>query len=283
MRAKSGYCTRHFKDRSAPIRGPTTDYDKRACIVEGCERLRSKGNYCHRHNRDINAPIRNKSDPPPSASVPSVKKSCKVDGCTRLVVKKGYCSRHFRDSEAPVKKDPPFSFNADERWDELFPQLEAFANKNGHARVPTSDRSSELARFVIHIRSVYRNKKVKTMKKDPDNGSDPTSVVPDLSQSTLLTPERMEALKNIGFEFQLWTVDATQWENRFQELMEHKKKSGSFHVTSKQNPTLSSWCKTQRQRYKNTMVRKCHATSSVWNFLQSSLGRAPLALFLLLG
>ena len=222
-------------------------------MVEGCERLRSKGNYCHRHNKDVNAPIRNPGSAP-AATTPPVKKMCKIDGCTRFVVKKGFCSRHARDSEAPVKKDPPFSFNADERWNELFPQLEAYAKKNGHARVPTSDRSSDLARFVIHIRSVYRNKKVKTMKKDPEGGDDMKSAVPDLSQSTLLTPERMEALRNIGFEFQLWTVDAMQWENRFQELMEHKKNHGTFHVTSKQNPTLSSWCKTQRQRYKNTMV-----------------------------
>jgi Helicase associated domain len=182
-----------------------------------------------------------------------VKKVCKISGCTRLVVKAGFCSRHFNNKDAPVKQEPPFSFNADARWDELFPQLEEFAKKNGHARVPTSDRSSDLARFVVHIRSVYRNKKAKTIKKDPD--ADPNNVVPDLTQSTLLTPERMDDLNSIGFEFQLWSVDSMQWENRFQELMQHKKDHGTFHVTSKQNPTLSSWCKTQRQRYKNTMVR----------------------------
>jgi len=34
----------------------------------------------------------------------------------------------------------------------------------------------------------------------------------------------------------------------------YRRKNGNFHVTNKQNATLSSWCKTQRQRYKNTMA-----------------------------
>mmetsp|Transcript_5939 Transcript_5939/g.14751 ORF Transcript_5939/g.14751 Transcript_5939/m.14751 type:complete len:643 (+) Transcript_5939:420-2348(+) len=77
---------------------------------------------------------------------------------------------------------------------------------------------------------------------------------PDLTKSKLLTPERMEALKTINFEFQLWTVEPSQWEQRFQELLAYRTEHGHFHVTNKQNATLSSWCKTQRQRYKNTMA-----------------------------
>lgn len=242
---------RHFKDKSAPIRGPPSDYERKFCVVEGCERLQSKGNHCHRHSKDPSAPIRNKSDAPLISDVP-VKKMCSIDGCTRLVVKGGCCSRHFNNKSAPVITTPPFSFNADARWDELFPQLEEYARTNGHCRVPTSDRSSDLARFVVHIRSVYRSQKAKTLKKDPD--ADPNNTPPDLSTSTLLTPERMEALNAIGFEFQMWTVDPMQWESRFQELMEYKREHGNFHVSIRQNATLSSWCKTQRQRYKNTMV-----------------------------
>jgi hypothetical protein len=46
----------------------------------------------------------------------------------------------------------------------------------------------------------------------------------------------------------------SQWETRFAELLAYKEKYGHYHVTSKENATLSSWSKTQRQRYKNTMA-----------------------------
>jgi hypothetical protein len=64
LRARGGYCLRHFKDKTATIRSGTTDYERRICDIKGCERLRSKGKYCHRHNNDATAPIRNKSDGP---------------------------------------------------------------------------------------------------------------------------------------------------------------------------------------------------------------------------
>ena len=64
-------------------------------------------------------------------------------------------------------------------------------------------------------------------------------VHPDLTKSKLLTPERMEALKTVNFEFQLWTVEPSQWEQRFQELLTYSRENGNFHVTNKQNATLS--------------------------------------------
>jgi hypothetical protein len=36
--------------------------------------------------------------------------------------------------------------------------------------------------------------------------------------------------------------------------LEYKQKHGNFNVPIRENATLSSWCKTQRQRYKNTMA-----------------------------
>lgn len=38
------------------------------------------------------------------------------------------------------------------------------------------------------------------------------------------------------------------------ELVDYKQKHGHFNVPLRENATLSSWCKTQRQRYKNTMA-----------------------------
>ncbi|KAL3920465.1 MAG: hypothetical protein SGILL_003251 [Bacillariaceae sp.] len=250
LRAKAGYCTRHFKDKDAPIRSGPADYERRYCTVEGCERLRSKGNYCHRHNQDIDAPIRNKGDHRASITT-EAKKECSIEKCDRLVVKGGYCSRHFKNPNAPVKETPAFSFDGVARWDELFPQLETFVKENGHARYPTT-RKTDLAKFVMHIRGVYRSKRNKAIQANPS--ADPSTVEPDLSNSPLLTPERMAALKQIGFEFQLWSVDAGQWETRFQELLEYKLQKGNFNVPVRENATLSSWCKTQRQRYKNTMA-----------------------------
>lgn len=276
LRAKSGYCLRHFKDRKAPIRSGPAEYERRICVIDGCERLRSKGDHCHRHHKDPNAPIRNKSDGPADR-----KKKCSIENCDRLQVKGGFCSRHFRNKSAPVLTTPAFSFDADARWDELFPQLQAFHKKNGHSRVPTSQKT-DLARFVVHIRCVYRTKKQKMLKADqntaaatqvtakpaettakasedvcepvPAANTAANTVHPDLTKSKLLTPERMEALKSVNFEFQLWTVEPSQWEQRFQELLAYRRENGNFHVTNKQNATLSSWCKTQRQRYKNTMA-----------------------------
>ncbi|VEU41046.1 unnamed protein product [Pseudo-nitzschia multistriata] len=272
LRAKSGYCLRHFKDKTAPIRSGTPEYERRICVIAGCERLRSKGEHCHRHHKDPSAPIRNKADKSTDR-----KKKCGIEHCNRLQVKGGFCSRHFRNRSAPVLTTPAFSFDADARWDELFPQLEAFYKKHGHSRVPTSQKT-DLARFVVHIRCVYRTKKQKMLREaqavvpatpqaSAANGeghggaSDKANKAasegeahPDLTKSKLLTPERMEALKTVNFEFQLWTVEPSQWEQRFQELLAYRTQNGHFHVTNKQNATLSSWCKTQRQRYKNTMA-----------------------------
>ena len=257
LRAKSGYCLRHFKDRKAPIRSGPAEYERRICLIEGCERLRSKGDHCHRHHKDPNAPIRNKSDGPADR-----KKRCSIENCDRLQVKGGFCSRHFRNRSAPVLTTPAFSFDADARWDELFPQLQAFYKKNGHSRVPTSQKT-DLARFVVHIRCVYRTKKQKMLKADQiaaaqaiatpvkqasveqqeDVSCEPVptnaALHPDLTKSKLLTPERMEALKTVNFEFQLWTVEPSQWEQRFQELLAYSRENGNFHVTNKQNATLS--------------------------------------------
>jgi hypothetical protein len=158
---------------------------------------------------------------------------------------------------------PAFSFDADARWDELFPQLQAFYKKNGHSRVPTSQKT-DLARFVVHIRCVYRTKKQKMLKADQiaaaqavatpvkqasveqqeqDVSCEPVpttaAVHPDLTKSKLLTPKRMEDLKTVNFEFQLWTVEPSQWEQRFQELLAYSRENGNFHVTNKQNATLS--------------------------------------------
>jgi Helicase associated domain len=209
LRAKGGFCTRHFKDRSAPIRSVPSDYERRYCMKEGCDKLRSKGFYCHRHNQDITAPIKGKG----ASTTHDRKKLCSIEGCDRLQVKGGYCSRHAKNPNAVVKDTPAFSFDADARWDELFPKLEAFAKENGHARYPTS-KKTDMSKFVTQIRSVYRQKKNKSMKGNPN--ADPDTVEPDLSSSKLLTPERMEALQSIGFEFQLWTVEPGQWEQRFQ-------------------------------------------------------------------
>ena len=232
LRAKSGFCLRHFKDRKAPIRSGPAEYERRICVIEGCERLRSKGDHCHRHHKDPKAPIRNKSDGPVDR-----KKKCGIENCDRLQVKGGFCSRHFRNRAAPVLTTPAFSFDADARWDELFPQLQEFYKKNGHSRVPTSQKT-DLARFVVHIRCVYRTKKQKMIKAESQQEGD-IQAHPDLTKSKLLTPERMEDLKTVNFEFQLWTVEPSQWEHRFHELLAYRKEHGNFHVTNKQNATLS--------------------------------------------
>jgi CBS domain containing-hemolysin-like protein len=83
-------------------------------------------------------------------------------------------------------------------------QYKEFYKKEGHSRFPTTSRT-DLAKFVTHVRSVYRAKKARAVKNDPN--ADPTTVGPDLSSSKLLTPERMQALMEINFEFQLWSVD----------------------------------------------------------------------------
>jgi hypothetical protein len=87
LRARGGYCTRHFKDKNAPIRTGISYYERRYCTVEGCERLQSKGIYCHRHAKDPHAPIRNPGEQVP----PDAKKECLIERCDRLQVKGGYC------------------------------------------------------------------------------------------------------------------------------------------------------------------------------------------------
>lgn len=49
-------------------------------------------------------------------------------------------------------------------------------------------------------------------------------------------------------------LNASQFFSVSLELLEYKRQKGNFNVPIRENATLSSWCKTQRQRYKNTMA-----------------------------
>jgi hypothetical protein len=64
-----------------------------------------------------------------------------------------------------------------------------------------------------------------------------------------LCPEKIEALKSIGFEFD--ARDA-KWLQKLDVLLEYKKKHGDFLVPSnyREDSTLSNWVAAQRQQYK---------------------------------
>lgn len=132
----------------------------------------------------------------------------------------------------------------DRSWQERFDELVAFRKEHGHCNVPQRYKNNlALAEWVVNQR--YQYKKV------------------NFGNSSYLTPERIEILEKLGFEWSPGHKFSKLWPQRFEELLEFKKENGHCNVpySYKPNEALGLWVVYQRHQYR----RKHEGKSSYIN------------------
>lgn len=125
-------------------------------------------------------------------------------------------------------------------FEDRMKQLEHFVKGFGHARVaPSHDKG--LAHWVRRIRDNYRD----------------CQLTPDLLEKApitpfQLTPERIERLTALQFEWKLRHIKVVDWEDYYNQLVEYKNEHGHPNVPRfwKENFHLAEWVRRQRRDYR---------------------------------
>mmetsp|Transcript_34547 Transcript_34547/g.75625 ORF Transcript_34547/g.75625 Transcript_34547/m.75625 type:complete len:576 (-) Transcript_34547:147-1874(-) len=126
----------------------------------------------------------------------------------------------------PQEKALKINTKRREKWEANFAALEAYKEEHRHCKVPANDPTHlQLGRWVSSIRREY--KKRQEGKKNQ------------------LTDERVLKLVSIGFDF---SVHGTNWDLKYQELLEYKARHGDCNVPLKykENQPLAIWVHRQR-------------------------------------
>ena len=126
-----------------------------------------------------------------------------------------------------------------EKWQQRYNELVEYKKIHGHCNVPQRQEDvRQLAIWVTHQRNFYKKLK---------EGS-----------PSQITEERIKALEKIGFD---WSPDRklnSKWQERYEELIEYKKKYGHCDVPRKydENKKLATWVNSQRYFYRNVQSGK---------------------------
>ena len=132
-----------------------------------------------------------------------------------------------------------------DQWHLRYEELVEYKKQNGNSNVPyTYPKNLKLANWVSNQRSKF--------KKMCDGKPSPMS------------SERIEKLNKIGFQ---WSPDRRShetWQQKFQELVEFKKKKGHCNIPRRynENVQLGRWADNQRYQYK-MMVEGRHSHLTV--------------------
>ena len=119
-------------------------------------------------------------------------------------------------------------------WNEQFAKLKAYKQVHGHCNVPKGyEDDPQLGIWVNKQRSSY---------KDPQAG-----------KSFAMTPERIDKLQNIGFE---WDPYKAAWQEQYGKLKAYRDDHGHCNVPAKykDDPELGNWVGTQRTAYKKAKL-----------------------------
>jgi len=111
---------------------------------------------------------------------------------------------------------------ASDGWQQMFEELKAFKQKEGHCSVPRKSRALKLAAWVLNQRRLFGKGK--------------------------LSKVRIRQLEEIGFE---WDPFENAWHQLFGELVAFKRREGHCAVpaNSARNAPLARWAKKQQQIY----------------------------------
>ena len=128
-----------------------------------------------------------------------------------------------------------------EKWETMFKQLQVFKEKNNHCNVPA--HRDKLGRWVERQRSQYAAKK--------------------------LTPERVDALESIGFQWKLQSqarprnkISTDTFDKSFSEMVKRValyveiNGHGWIPQTYKRDKHLGIWCKNRRSEKKRCTLSK---------------------------
>jgi len=121
------------------------------------------------------------------------------------------------------------------QWNKHFNELKEYKEEYGHTNVSQSNK--QLGLWVKKQRTEY--------KKFKKNGK------------SQITSERIELLESIDFEWVCQNYES-QWNKRFNELVEYKEKYKDTNVPqrSKDNKELGLWVNKQRREYKKFLANK---------------------------
>ena len=123
-------------------------------------------------------------------------------------------------------------------WEDRFAELVDFKRRVGHCNV--SQSSGPLGQWVSDQRQQYRLRKEKKYSS--------------------MTEERITKLEGLDFQWTLYNrkrkrSEPTDWEDRFAELVDFKRRVGHCNVSQRSGP-LGKWVGTQRQQYRLRKEKK---------------------------
>lgn len=131
-------------------------------------------------------------------------------------------------------------------WDARYSELVDYKQEHGDCEVPQKyKRKPKLASWVTGQRTAYRD--------------------------GTMSEERYAKLNDLGFRF-TWSVRESNWNDRYKELLEFKKKHGHCMVPREyeDTPGLGQWVATQRYQHttrklKDERFEKLHAIDFQWD------------------
>lgn len=148
--------------------------------------------------------------------------------------------RQKKDSDSPTRTQKPNT------WYEMFEKLKKYKFDNGNYNVPKKyPADQDLSAWVYYQKQMNRDKK--------------------------LSEEKIKAFKEIDFKFPKPKENQMTWEERFEQLLQFKKKNGhcKVPVRFKENRQFATWVRTQRRGYVEGTIdadkkKKLESVGFIW-------------------
>lgn len=144
------------------------------------------------------------------------------------------------------------------KWREYYLALQDFQEQHGHTRVPYNYRlDPSFGRWVHRQRALYHEMKYSSLNTSVDNTSSNSAgktAFKKMRHSTILSEERVQALKDIGFSFD--SPRKRSWNKRFDDLCLYRAIHGDCLVPLNYEdiPGLGVWVRNQRTQYRNLLL-----------------------------
>lgn len=138
------------------------------------------------------------------------------------------------------------------KWREHYLALQMFQQQYGHTRVPYNHRPNpSLGRWVHRQRALYNQMKYSSSTTSSNNAR---KTLKKMRYSTVLSEERIQALKDIGFSFD--SSRKRSWNKRFDDLCLYRSLHGDCLVPLNYDeiPGLGVWVRNQRTQYRNLLL-----------------------------
>lgn len=145
---------------------------------------------------------------------------------------------HLENKRIEALKTLGFVWDNDEmigdKWQARYNELIEYKRQNGHCNVPWQYGSNkQLSRWVCSQRFQYKKARQ--------------------GHHSFITPDRVEALNKIGFDWSPIDKYRGTWQQRYKELVEFKKIHGHCNVSQRYKPNkrLGLWVNNQRHWFKH--------------------------------